>query len=81
MLVLREEKIIDPNNVIGSNIKRIRKERGIGQTELVKMLQLNDVDITRETLVKIEGGRQHIKLSQLNNIKKVLKVSYIEILE
>lgn len=81
MLVLREEKIIDPNNVIGSNIKRIRKERGIGQTELVKMLQLNDVDITRETLVKIEGGRQHIKLSQLNNIKKVLKVSYMEILE
>lgn len=62
MLVLREEKIIDSNNIIGSNIKRIRKEKGGGQTELVKMLKLNDVDITRETLVKIEGGRQHIKL-------------------
>lgn len=81
MLVLREEKIIDSNNVIGSNIKRIRKEKGIGQTELVKMLQLNDVDITRETLVKIEGGRQHIKLEQLRGIKTVLQFDYEELLD
>lgn len=80
MLVLREEKIIDPNNVIGSNIKRIRKERGLGQTELVKMLQLNNVDITRETLVKIEGGRQHIKLEQLREIKEILQVDFENLL-
>lgn len=73
---MREEKIIDPNNVIGSNIKRIRKEKGIGQTELVKMLQLNNVDITRETLVKIESGRQHIKLEQLKGIKDILQLDY-----
>ena len=76
MLILKEEKIIDPNNVIGRNIKRIRKEKGIGQTELVKMLQLNNVDITRETLVKIEGGRQHIKLEQLRGIKNILHLNY-----
>ena len=80
MLVLREEKIIDSNNVIGSNIKRIRKEKGIGQTELVKMLQLNDVEITRETLVKIEGGRQHIKLEQLRGIKEILQLDYENLL-
>lgn len=73
---MKEEKIIDPNNVIGSNIRRIRKEKGIGQTELVKMLQLNDVDITRETLVKIEGGRQHIKLDQLRAMKFALEIQY-----
>lgn len=77
---MREEKIIDPNNVIGSNIKRIRKERGLGQTELVKMLQLNNVDITRETLVKIEGGRQHIKLEQLREIKEILQVDFENLL-
>lgn len=76
MLVLREEKIIDSNNVIGSNIRQIRKEKGIGQTELVKMLQLNAVDITRETLVKIESGRQHIKIEQLRGIKAILHVEY-----
>ena len=76
MLLLREEKIIDNDNIIGSNIRRIRLEKGIGQTELVKQLQLIDVDITRETLVKIESGRQHIKLDQLVGIRMILGVSY-----
>ena len=76
MLILREEKIIDNDNIIGSNIRRIRLEKGIGQTALVKQLQLIDVDITRETLVKIESGRQHIKLDQLVGIRMILGVSY-----
>lgn len=81
MLILREEKIIDNDNIIGSNIRRIRLEKGIGQTELVKQLQLMDVDITRETLVKIESGKQHIKLDQLIMINKILKSNYENILE
>lgn len=80
VLILREEKIIDSENIIGSNIRRIRIEKGIGQTELVKLLQLNNVEITRETLVKIESGKQHIKLEQLRKIKLTLKVEYDELL-
>lgn len=76
MLILREERIIDNDNIIGSNIRRIRLEKGIGQTELVKQLQLMDVDITRETLVKIESGVQHIKLQQLKAISNYLEVDY-----
>lgn len=70
MLILREEKIVDPENIIGSNIRRIRVEKGIGQTELVKLLQLNNIEITRETLVNIESGKQYIKLEQIMGIKK-----------
>ncbi|EGO8404618.1 helix-turn-helix domain-containing protein [Enterococcus faecalis] len=81
MLVLGEEKIIDNENIIGSNIRRIRLEKGIGQTELVKQLQLMNVGITRETLVKIESGKQHIKLRQLQGIKNVLDVCYDLILD
>ncbi|MDA9427629.1 hypothetical protein B834_75 [Enterococcus mundtii 1A] len=51
-------------------------EKGIGQTELVKKLQLMNVGITRETLVKIESGKQHIKLEQLIGIKELLDVNY-----
>lgn len=76
MLILREEKIVDPKNVIGSNIRRIRIEKGIGQTELVKQLQLIDVDITRETLVKIKSGKQHIKLEQLVKLKNILEEDF-----
>ena len=41
---------------IGKNIRRVRKSRKIGQTELVRQLQLLGIDMTRETLVKIERG-------------------------
>nr|WP_192924270.1 helix-turn-helix transcriptional regulator [Enterococcus hirae] len=78
---MREGKIIDNDNIIGSNIRRIRLEKGLGQTELVEQLQLMNVDITRETLVKIESGRQYVKLEQLKGIKTYLKVRYDLLLE
>lgn len=81
MLFLKEEKSIDKENVIGSNIRRIRLEKGMGQTELVRELQLSKIAMTRETLVKIEGGRQHIKLEQLRAIRDILQVSYEDLLQ
>lgn len=75
------ETIRNDGICIGSNIRRIRKEKHIGQTELVRMVQLQGVDITRETLVKIERGVQHIKVSQLKAIKAALQTSYEELLE
>ncbi|TLG79734.1 helix-turn-helix domain-containing protein [Vagococcus zengguangii] len=77
---MKEEKIIDKENIIGSNIRRIRIENQIGQTELIRELQLNKIDMTRETLVKIEGGRQHIKLIQLKAIRDILNVTYDDLL-
>ncbi len=69
------------DNVIGQNIRRIRKERGMGQTALVRELQLLDIDMTREALVKIERGIQHIQLTQLRGIRDVLKTSYDDLLD
>jgi len=71
----------DKQNTIGNNIRRVRKERGIGQTELVRELQLIDVDMTRETLVKIERGIQHIQLEQLRGIRDILNTTYDELLD
>ena len=76
------EKIkADNENTIGTNIKRLRKERNIGQTELVGKLQLIGVKMTRETLVKIERGIQHIQLEQLKGIKYILDVTYEDLLD
>ncbi|MCL2884360.1 MAG: helix-turn-helix domain-containing protein [Oscillospiraceae bacterium] len=66
---------------IGENIHRIRKARHIGQTELIRLLEFQGVDITRETLVKIERGIQHIKATQLRGIRDALKTSYDELLK
>lgn len=71
----------DSNNTIGKNIREARKKAQIGQTELASRLQLLDIKMTRETLVKIERGVQHIQLEQLKAIKEVLGVSYEELLD
>lgn len=68
-----EQKIKQDEIFIGKNIRRIRKEKGIRQTEMVALLQLENVMITREALVKIERGIQHIQATQLRAIKKCIR--------
>ena len=76
-----EKKIKQDEIFIGKNIRRIRKEKGIRQTEMVALLQLENVMITREALVKIERGIQHIQATQLRAIKNVLETTYDELLK
>ena len=76
-----EQKIKQDEIFIGKNIRRIRKEKGIRQTEMVALLQLENVMITREALVKIERGIQHIQATQLRAIKNVLETTYAEVLK
>ncbi len=73
---MSEQKIKQDEIRIGANIRRIRKERGLGQTETVRLLQLQGVSMTRETLVKIERGIQHITATQLRGLKDVLNTCY-----
>ena len=65
---------------IGANIRRIREEQRIGQTDLMRLLQLEGIDITREALVKIERGKQHIQATQLRGIRDALHTTYDELL-
>ena len=76
-----EQKIKQDEIFIGQNIRSIRLERGIGQTALVRILQLDGVSMTRETLVKIERGTHHIQASQLRAIRDALNTSYDELLK
>ena len=80
---MKDDKIIsdDGQNTIGRNIRWIRQTQEMHQTEMVARLQLYRVAITRETLVKIEGGRQHIKLKQLRGFRDVFGVTYEDILD
>ena len=74
------EQKIKQDICIGANIREIRKSRNIKQIDLVRALQLEGVEMTRETLVKIERGIQHIKASQLRGIRDVLQTTYDELL-
>lgn len=76
-----EQKIKQDEIHIGQNIRAVRLARCLGQTELVRRLQLEGVAMTRETLVKIERGTQHIQATQLRAIRDALKTSYDELLK
>lgn len=76
-----EQKIKQTGIEIGSNIRRVRLSKGMGQTELVRMLQLQNIDMTRESLVKIERGIQHITGLQLRGIRDCLNTTYNELLK
>ena len=76
---MEEQKIKQDSIHIGQNIRNIRIACGVGQTELVRRLQLDGIEITRETLVKIERGIQHIQATQLRAIKEKLGTTYEEI--
>ena len=77
-----EQKIKQDNRGnIGKNIREIRVSKGIGQTELVRLLELQGIPITRECLVKIERGIQHVQVDQLKAIKDELKTTYEALLK
>ena len=78
---MQGQKIKQDEIQIGRNIREIRLEKGIGQTELVRCLQLDGISMTRETLVKIERGTQHIQAIQLRGIRDALGTTYEELLK
>jgi len=79
---MAEQKIKQDDAIqIGANIRTLRKAQGLGQTALAVRLQLMGVNMTRETLVKIERGIQHIQASQLRGIRDALQTTYEELLK
>ena len=78
---MSDSKIKQDEIRIGQNIRRIRLQRKIGQTELVIRLQLRGVEMTRESLGKIERGIQHIYATQLKAIRDELDTTYDELLK
>ena len=78
---MEEQKIKQDGICIGANIRRLRLEKRMGQTELVRLVQLEEIPMTRECLVKIERGVQHIQVTQLRAIRDALGVTYDALLE
>ena len=78
---MEEQKIKQDSICIGKNIRELRLQRKMRQTQMVALMQLEGVSITRETLVKIERGIQHVYASQLRAIRDVLQTTYDELLK
>ncbi len=65
----------DEHILIGTNIKRLRKAKGMKASELIREVNLLGVELNTFSLSKIEANTQHIKASQFKAIIQVLGCS------
>lgn len=62
--------------LMGNEIKKLREERSLTQSQLVAKLQVQGCDLTRSALAKIEVGQRHIYSREIKSIKNALNVEY-----
>lgn len=66
------------NPIIGSNIRRLRLERGMKATEVIAKLQLQNVNVTTGIFSKVENGRNNPTVDMLIALKDIFNVEYGE---
>ena len=64
------------NYIVGTNIRKLRLERGMKNKEIVVQLQLHGVDISTGTYSKIETGRNNPSVDLLIALKEIFSCSY-----
>ena len=76
-------RIIDGNkmNMIGSNVKRIRKMRHMNQQKLSNLLELMGVYVCRGSISRIEDHSRTVTDIELYAIAKALKVDIPDLIE
>ena len=70
-----------PENVIGSQLRRIRFRKGLTQSELAARCCVVGFDISRGTLAKIEARVRCVSDIELKYIAKAVGVSVAELFE
>jgi len=66
-------------NLVGKNIERLRKEKGIKQKDFISMIQTMGVDINPTSYSKLEGQVRAAYDKELFVIAKILNVSVDEL--
>ncbi len=66
------------NPLIGTNIKRLRKERNMKATEVIAKLQCENVNVTTGIFSKVENGYNNPTVDILIALTKIFKCDYNE---
>lgn len=70
-----EQKLKCDRNM-GSNLRKMRKEKGLSQEGLCAELQRRSCDIGRSTYEKYEAGQLNIPISVLIELRKIYGCAY-----
>lgn len=67
-------------NIIGKNLKKIRLERNLTQSDIAAALQLKGYEFDRITILRIENGLRFVHDYEVKILCEVLGVSYKDLL-
>lgn len=59
---------------LGGKIRAAREEKALSQSEVVEKLMENGINMSRETLSKIENGNRSISAVELNALCNILSI-------
>ena len=68
-------------NIVGKNIERLRKERGIKQKDFVSRMQTMGCDINPTSYSKLEGQIRSASDKELFAIAKILNITIDSLFE
>ena len=77
-MIIRKKAYAD-HNLIGRNVERLRKERGIKQKDFIARLQVAGLDINPTSYSKLEGQLRMASDKEVYVIAKVLGVPMEEL--
>lgn len=66
------------NPVVGSNIKRLRKEKGMKAVEVIAKLQLKGINVTTGIFSKVENGRNNPTVDMLIALTEIFNCDFNE---
>lgn len=75
------KQIYGDKNIVGKNIERIRKSRGIKQKDFIAQMQSMGNDINPTSYSKLEGQLRTATDKEIYVIAKILEISMEELFE
>lgn len=64
------------NNLVGTNIKKLRLKRNLRNADIVAKLQLEGVEITSSTYSKVENGTNNPSVDLLCALTDILQCDF-----
>lgn len=68
-------------NIIGDRVRQFRSERGLSQMRLAELLQLEGMECSDLTVLRIEKGQRFVPDYEIKVLAKVLAVTYSDLLD
>lgn len=66
------------NPIVGSNIRRLRKERNMKAVDVIAQLQLKDISVTTGIFSKVENGRNNPSVNMLIALTEIFQCDFNE---